>query len=33
MQIEDYLHGKKLHLALLGRKLENMDKEVLLPNF
>jgi acyl-activating enzyme 14 len=27
MQIEDYLHGKKLHLALLGRKLENMDKE------
>jgi len=27
MQIEDYLHGKKLHLALLGRKPENMDKE------
>ena len=27
MQIEDYLHGKKLHLALLGRKPENMDEE------
>lgn len=25
MQIEDYLFGKKLHLALLGQKQEKMD--------
>ena len=24
MQIEDYLYGKKLHLLLLGEKLETM---------
>jgi len=27
MQIEDYLYGKKLHLPLLGSKLENMQDE------
>jgi acyl-activating enzyme 14 len=27
MQIEDYLYGKKLHLPLLGSKLENMQEE------
>ena len=24
MQIEDYLYGKKLHLPLLGKKLDTM---------
>ena len=27
MHIEDYLYGKKLHLPLLGTKLENMKLE------
>ena len=27
MQIEDYLYGKKLHLPLLGRKLDGMEEE------
>ena len=27
MQIEDYLYGKKLHLPLLGRKLDSMEEE------
>ena len=27
MQIEDYLYGKKLHLPLLGKKLESMKDE------
>ena len=27
MQIEDYLYGKKLHLLLLGSKLEKMEEE------
>ena len=27
MQIEDYLYGKKLHLLLLGEKLETMKAE------
>ena len=27
MQIEDYLYGKKLHLPLLGTKLETMKDE------
>ena len=27
MQIEDYLYGKKLHLPLLGRKLDRMEEE------
>ena len=25
MQLEDYLYGKKLHLPLLGEKLESMS--------
>ena len=25
MQIEDYLYGKKLHLSLLGKKLDKME--------
>ena len=29
MQIEDYLYGKKLHLLLLGSKLETMKAEEL----
>ena len=27
MQIEDYLYGKKLHLPLLGKKLDSMEEE------
>ena len=27
MQIEDYLYGEKLHLPLLGRKLDTMKDE------
>ena len=27
MQIEDYLYGRKLHLPLLGKKLETMKAE------
>ena len=27
MKIEDYLYGKKLHLLLLGEKLETMKAE------
>ena len=27
MQIEDYLYGKKLHLPLLGKKIETMKDE------
>ena len=27
MKIEDYLYGKKLHLPLLGEKLETMKVE------
>ena len=27
MQIEDYLYGRKLHLLLLGSKLETMKVE------
>ena len=29
MQIEDYLYEKKLHLPLLGKKLDNMKNEEL----
>ena len=27
MQIEDYLYGKKLHLLLLGKKLDTMKDD------
>ena len=26
MQIEDYLYGKKLHLSLLGKKPDKMER-------